>query len=234
MKVAAVIPALNEEKWIAASIRAARAAGIDEVIVSDGGSSDQTLAIARECAARVLTGETMRARQLNRGAEAATSDAVVFVHADTLLPLGAARAIADALQSHGFGGFRLRFAESDPKLLIAAMMINARTALTKSPWGDQSQFILRRQFLDDGGFREIPIMEDYELAIRMKRRGSTTLLPLHVITSGRRFLEKGLWKTAAINWRMIAAYRLGADPEELAKMYRARIPTERSERRDQR
>jgi rSAM/selenodomain-associated transferase 2 len=221
MSVAAVIPALNEEQWIGASVDAARAAGIDEVIVADGGSSDATISIAESHGARVITGERMRARQLNRGAEAATSDAIVFVHADTLLPLGAARAIRDALRNHLFGGFRLRFAESDSKLRVAETMINIRTAITKSPWGDQAQFIPRRTFLANGGFREIPIMEDYELAVRMKRSGATIILPLHVLTSGRRFLEKGVWKTAAINWRIIASYRLGAPPEELAKIYRA-------------
>ncbi|HEY4641111.1 MAG TPA: glycosyltransferase, partial [Thermoanaerobaculia bacterium] len=142
------------------------------------------------------------------------------VHADTLLPLGAARAIEDALRSHVFGGFRLKFAESDPQLRVAETMINLRTALTKSPWGDQAQFIARKPFLAKGGFREIPIMEDYELAVRMKRSGPTVIVPLHVITSGRRFLEKGLWKTAAINWRIITQYRLGGDPEALAKIYR--------------
>ena len=99
-------------------------------------------------------------------------------------------------------------------------MINVRTAITKSPWGDQAQFLARKSFLANGGFRDIPIMEDYELAVRMKRSGPTVVLPLHVLTSGRRFLEKGLWKTAAINWRIIASYRLGAAPEDLAKLYR--------------
>jgi len=220
MSVAAVIPALNEEQWIGASIDAARAAGIDEVIVADGGSKDATVSIAESRGVRVITGERLRARQLNRGAAAATSDAVVFVHADTRLPLGAARAISDALRGHVFGGFRLRFAEPDPRLRVAETMINVRTAITKSPWGDQAQFISRKRFLANGGFREIPIMEDYELAVRMKRSGRTIVLPLHVLTSGRRFLEKGLWKTAAINWRIIASYRLGAAPEELAKLYR--------------
>jgi rSAM/selenodomain-associated transferase 2 len=220
MSVAAVIPTLNEEKWIGASIDAARAAGVDEVIVADGGSTDTTLAIAEARGARVITGERMRARQLNRGAETASSDAVVFVHADTLLPLGAARAILEALRHHVFGGFRLKFAEAEPKLRVAETMINLRTAITKSPWGDQAQFIMRKPFLTGGGYREIPIMEDYELAVRMKRIGATTIVPLHVITSGRRFLEKGVWKTAAINWRIITSYRLGAAPEELAKVYR--------------
>ena len=220
MSVAAVIPALNEERWIGAAIDAARAAGVDEVIVADGGSSDGTLAVARSRNVQVITGERMRARQLNRGAEAASADAVVFVHADTLLPLGAARAIREALHSHLFGGFRLKFSESDPKLRVAETMINLRTAITKSPWGDQAQFIVRKPFLKNGGFREIPIMEDYELAVRMKRSGPTIIVPLHVLTSGRRFLEMGVWKTAAINWRIIASYRLGAAPEELAKLYR--------------
>jgi len=220
MSVAAVIPALNEERWIGASIDAARAAGIDEVIVSDGGSGDATISIAEGRGARVITGERMRARQLNRGAEAASSDALVFVHADTLLPLGAARAIKDALRHYAFGGFRLKFAEREQKLRVAETMINVRTAMTKSPWGDQAQFILRKPFLANGGYREIPIMEDYELAVRMKRSGPTTVLPLHVITSGRRFLEMGVWKTAALNWRIIGSYRLGADPDQLAKLYR--------------
>src|SRR6185295_16997622 len=131
------------------------------------------------------------------------------------LPLGAARAITEALRHHIFGGFRLRFAEPDSKLRIAETMINIRTAITKSPWGDQAQFIARNRFLSVGGFREIPIMEDYELAIRMKRIGPTVIAPLHVITSGRRFLQKGVWKTAAINWRIITAYRLGGDPQAL-------------------
>jgi rSAM/selenodomain-associated transferase 2 len=220
MSVAAVIPALNEEQWIGAAIDAARAAGVDEVLVADGGSSDATLSIAEARGARVITGERLRARQLNRGAELASTDSLVFVHADTRLPLGAARAIRDALRGHVFGGFRLRFAEPDPRLRVAETMINLRTAITKSPWGDQAQFIARKPFLANGGFREIPIMEDYELAVRMKRSGPTVVLPLHVLTSGRRFLEKGVWKTAAINWRIIASYRLGAPPEELAKLYR--------------
>lgn len=220
MSVAAVIPALNEEQWIGASIDAARASGVDEVIVADGGSSDATMAIAEAHGARVIAGERMRARQLNRGAESASADALVFVHADTLLPLGAARAIREALRGHVFGGFRLKFSEPDKKLRIAERMINLRTSLTKSPWGDQAQFIARTPFLANGGFREIPIMEDYELAVRMKRSGPTTIVPLHVLTSGRRFLEKGVWKTAAINWRIITAYRLGGDPEALAKIYR--------------
>src|SRR3954453_6252170 len=119
MSVAAVIPTLNEEACIAKAIDAARASGVDEVIVADGGSTDATIAIAEARGARGIRGGRMRARQLNRGAQAASASAIVFVHADTLLPLGAARAIEDALLCHFFGGFRLKFAESDPQLRVA-------------------------------------------------------------------------------------------------------------------
>jgi hypothetical protein len=89
---------------------------------------------------------------------------------------------------------------------VAELMINARSRLMANPWGDQAQFIGRDTLLAGGGFREIPIMEDYELAERMKRSGRTRILPLTVITSGRRFLRKGLWRTAALNWRIIWHY----------------------------
>ena len=212
MPVSAVIPTLNEAEHIAATIDAAFAAGVAEVIVADGGSTDATIAIAREHRARIVEGESMRAKQLNRGAALASHEFLVFLHADTLLPKGAAEAIERA---NGFGGFRIAFIE--PGLDRVAKRINARTRFTREPWGDQAQFVRRDAF---PGFREIPIMEDYELARRMKRIGPTTLLPLEVRTSGRRFLQKGVVRTAMVNWLIIFCYHLGVAPERLARWYR--------------
>ncbi len=219
MPVTAIIPALNEAERIGATIDAARAAGVAEVIVADGGSSDATIRIATAYGARTIEGERIRARRLNRGAEAASHDVLVFLHADTLLPTGAAHAIEHALQ-HGaiFGGFRIAFLE--PGLDLAARLINVRTRLTRAPWGDQAQFTTVEVFRRIGGFPEFPIMEDYELARRMKRLGHTVVLPLAVRTSGRRFLQKGVLRTAAMNWRIIVAYHLGVAPERLASWYR--------------
>ena len=93
-------------------------------------------------------------------------------------------------------------------------MINLRTAITREPWGDQAQFVRRSAF---EGFREIPIMEDYELARRMR---PARILPLEVTTSGRRFLQKGVLRTAALNWLTIVRYHLGADVARLARAYR--------------
>jgi rSAM/selenodomain-associated transferase 2 len=213
--VSVIIAARNEEERIGAAIDSAFAADAGEVIVADGSSTDRTRDIAREHGATVIECEAMRARQLNRGAERAKYDALIFLHADTTLPANAAAAVIDALKSADFGGFRISFAERSLKLKLAAALINIRTSITKKPWGDQAQFIKRSAFT---GFREIPLMEDYELALRMQRR---TMLPLHIKTSGRRFLEKGLIRTAFTNWRIIAAWHRGKDANELARIYRS-------------
>jgi rSAM/selenodomain-associated transferase 2 len=198
--VTVVIPTLNEELRVAAAVRSAFEAGASEVIVVDGGSADATVQVSRDAGARVLEGERMRAKQLNVGAREASNDTIIFLHADTLLPRGA----AEAVRSSGatFGGFRISFAERSLRLRIAAFLINLRTKITRQPWGDQAQFVARTAF---PGFREIPIMEDYDLAQRMKPR---VVLPLTVITSGRRFLEQGMLRTVAFNWRTILAFHL--------------------------
>jgi rSAM/selenodomain-associated transferase 2 len=220
-RVSVIIPALNEEARIATAIDSARRADALEVIVADGGSSDETVPVAREHGAEIVSGATMRSRQLNAGAAAARGDILLFLHADTRLPDDAMRAVTAALAAgHTFGGFRVKFAEDDVRLRVAETMINLRTSFTRCPWGDQAQFIRREMFLEQRGYREIPLMEDYEMAIRMKRVGRTAILPLHVITSGRRFLTKGVLRTAAINWQIVARFRSGASPEELALLYR--------------
>ena len=213
-----IIAALNEENLVAEAVSSALSAGASEVIVVDGGSSDRTAQRAADAGATVLETERMRARQLNAGASKATGDVLLFLHADTVLPEGASQAVLTAIDRGAlFGGFRIRFREQTSLLRFTAWMINRRSALTRCPWGDQAQFIVRAAF---EGFREIPLMEDYELAIRMKRRGGNVLLPLHVTTSGRRFLERGFVRSWLTNWWLILLYRLGVEPEKLARMYR--------------
>jgi len=219
--VTVIIPTLDEESCVAAAIGSAFAAGAAEVIVTDGGSGDATLAVARASGARVIEGETMRSRQMNRAAGEAANDVLIFLHADTLLPAGACAAVIRSLSDGAqFGGFRLQFTERSLRLRVAAALINLRTWFTRCPWGDQAQFVSRQKFLETGRFLEIPIMEDYEIALRMKRRAKTFVLPQKVTTSGRRFLERGVFRTAIMNWRIIVAWRMGADAEKLARVYR--------------
>jgi rSAM/selenodomain-associated transferase 2 len=220
--VSVIIPTLNEEEWIAGAVESAIGAGAAEVVVVDGGSADRTARFATAAGARVLLAERMRARQLNRGVQAASNESLIILHADSRLPAGAAAAVHDALQRGAlFGAFRLRFLEPAWRLRVAAFLINVRSIVLRGPWGDQAHFIARQTLLHDGGFREIPILEDYELALRMKRAGRTTILPLTVTTSGRRFLQKGVLRTAATNWRIIYLYRRGTDAAQLARIYRS-------------
>jgi len=219
-RVTVIIPTLNEEGWIAGAIDSAFAAGAAEVIVADGASVDRTPRIATAHGARVLLAERPRARQLNTAARAAAHQNLIVLHADTRLPAGAAEAAAKALEEVDFGGFRIAFIEPSARLRFVAMLINLRTSFSRAPWGDQAQFIRRETLLRDGGFREMPFMEDYELAVRMKRTARTRLLPLTVQTSGRRFLRLGMVRTALVNWRIIFKYRRGGDPAELVRLYR--------------
>ncbi len=221
--VSVVIPSLNEEKWIGSSIRSALEAGATEVIVTDGGSMDATIEIARTLGARVVEGEGMRARQMNAGFEATTGDVVCFLHADTLLPDDGCKAMLESVaRGVEFGGFRLSFCEPSLRLSVAAFMINTRTSLTRTPWGDQAQFFRRDVFDAAGRYAEVPIMEDYDMAQRMKRRSRPTLLHTKVKTSGRRFLELGILRTAAVNWRIIFAWHSGVPPETLRRLYGSR------------
>lgn len=222
-RVSVVIPSKNEETRIAASVRSAQAAGAAEVVVADGESSDGTLHVAQEMGARVLVIGGHRAQRMNEGFAAATGDAVCFLHADTTLPPDACQAISSRIDAGAeFGGFLLAFAERDPRLAVAALMINMRTRITRAPWGDQAHFFSRDRFVRGGGYAEIPIMEDYEMALRMRKATRPVILPLRVTTSGRRFLQLGLLKTAVINWRIVIAWHRGASPDQLRRLYGAR------------
>ncbi|HEX7705669.1 MAG TPA: TIGR04283 family arsenosugar biosynthesis glycosyltransferase [Thermoanaerobaculia bacterium] len=221
MPVSVVIPTLNEEEWIVRTIESAFAAGASEVIVADGGSGDRTLVLAETTGARLVPAARGRGQQLNRGAAAAAHEFLIFLHADTLLPAGAIAAVESALASNAsFGGFRVRFFEGGWRLRYVAFMINMRTRLTRAPWGDQAQFARRDAFVASGGYPDVPIMEDYEFALRMKRATSPALLPLEVTTSGRRFLARGVIRTSILNWIVIGAWHLGVSPDRLAAWYR--------------
>lgn len=222
-RIAVVIPTLNEESSLERAIASARDTDPDEIVVSDGGSRDRTLEIAGSCGVRVISSERMRARQMNGAARSTSAGILLFLHADTVLPPEAGRRIREAVASgFAFGGFRIRFTEDESRLRVAAAMINFRTSMTRCPWGDQAQFVTRERFDLAGGFPEMPIMEDYEFARRMKALGGVTVLRETVSTSGRRFLARGVLATAAMNWRIILSYHLGASPEDLRRLYGSR------------
>lgn len=220
--VAVVIPALNEQRSIRDAVESAWRAGAALVVVSDGGSNDQTCTIAKQLGASVLRSGPPRGRQLNLGAAAVPpAYTICFLHADSTLPETASYEIQSAIgRGRRHGGFVLRFREHDVRLRIAERLINLRTRAARTIWGDQAQFFEASAFRKLGGYREMPIMEDYEMNRRARSLGRPAIIETPVTTSGRRFLERGLVRTTTRNWLTILRYHAGVPVEKLAEEYR--------------
>ena len=220
MRLAIVVPTLNEEDTLRRYLPAALAVA-DELIVSDGGSDDGTVAVARELGARVVTGPPGRGGQLNRGAAAATADVLLFLHADTTLPEKGVERLREAVASGAPGGaFFLRFDVDRPMQRLGARLINWRTRRLRVPLGDQAQVATRETFENLGGFRDWPILEDLDFALRLRRLAGFTLIQEPVTTGARRFVEQGAVRTVATNWLIWILFLCGVSPHRLARLYR--------------
>lgn len=222
MRLAIVVPTLNEEGALRRTLPAMLATA-DEVVVSDGGSEDATVAVARELGARVVSGPPGRGGQLNRGAAAVTAgaDVLLFLHADTSLPPGGAEAVREACAKGAPGGaFLLRFDVDRPLQRLGSWLINHRTRWLRVPLGDQAQFATRETFERLGGFRDWPLLEDLDFALRLRRLAGMALIEEPVTTGARRFLEQGTVRTVATNWLIWILFFLGVSPHRLARLYR--------------
>jgi rSAM/selenodomain-associated transferase 2/rSAM/selenodomain-associated transferase 1 len=222
-RVSVIIPALNEEHNIAATLRAVGQSPCHEVIVVDGGSTDATVPRAREAGVNVLTSKPGRARQMNAGAAAAEGGSLLFVHADTLLPSGLPGMIARTLSIPGVaaGAFRFRIAGSLAGKSLIEWTTDFRSRWLQRPYGDQGLFLSRALFEEMGGFADLPIMEDYEFAARLRRRGRIVTVGEAALTSARRWKTLGVVRTTLRNQWMLAGYHLGVNPRRLATLYRA-------------
>ncbi|HVT59365.1 MAG TPA: TIGR04283 family arsenosugar biosynthesis glycosyltransferase [Thermoanaerobaculia bacterium] len=220
MRLAIVVPTLNEEGTLRRTLPAALAVA-DELVVSDGGSGDRTPEVAGELGARVIRGPAGRGGQLNRGAAATSAELLLFLHADTTLPAAAPGAIRAAIAGGAVGGaFLMRFDTEPPLLRLGSRLINLRTRWTRLPLGDQAQFVTREAFAALGGFRDWPLLEDLDFAWRLRKHGRTAILADKVTTGARRFLELGVVRTVTINWLIWAAFVAGVPPRRLARFYR--------------
>ena len=220
ISVAVVVPTLNEEEAIQRYLP--RLVGqADEVLVSDGGSSDSTTALAEQLGARVITGARGRGAQMNLGAQAARSQILLFLHADTRLPEGALESVKTAVQSGKIGGgFLADFDDPRPLMRLGSALVNLRTRWSRIPLGDQAQFATRQAFTELGGFRDWPILEDLEFMRRLKDHGPITVIRQPVVTSARRYVQNGVFRTIANNWSIWALFFLGVSPEKLERRYR--------------
>jgi len=221
--VSVIIPALNEESHIAATLRAVGQSLCHEVIVVDGGSPDATVQRAREAGVTVLTSKPGRARQMNAGAAAAEGGSLLFVHADTLLPPGLPGMVARTLGAPGVaaGAFRFRIAGSFAGKSFVEWTTGLRSRWLQRPYGDQGLFLAKALFEEMGGFADLPIMEDYEFAARLRRRGRIVTVGADALTSARRWETLGVVRTTLRNQWMLAGYHLGVSPQRLATLYRA-------------
>ena len=218
-----VIPALNEAAGIEATLRALqplRARGV-ELVLADGGSGDGTAALARPWVDAVAEALRGRALQMNAGAALARAEVLLFLHADTRLPPLADVLVLQAVATGAcWGRFDVRIAGRPLMLRVVAACMNARSRWSGIATGDQALFMTRAAFDAVGGFPDQPLMEDIELSKRLRRLGPPACLRAPVSTSGRRWEQRGVWRTIALMWRLRWAYWRGADPATLAERYR--------------
>jgi len=218
-----IIPVLNEAESIPAlldSLQPLRRRGA-QVVVVDGGSSDDTADLARAGADQVLLSAPGRARQMNAGAAAARGEILCFLHADSRLPEGADGLMINGL-SHSrrsWGRFDVTISGTHPLLRVIACMMNWRSRLTGIATGDQGLFVTRSLFEAAGHFPDIALMEDIALSRQLKIYGAPLCIAHRLTTSGRRWEKHGVWRTMLLMWRLRLAYWLGADPDKLVLRY---------------
>jgi rSAM/selenodomain-associated transferase 2 len=224
--ISVVIPTLNAERSLAASLTALVPASVEgvvrEVIIVDGGSSDATLKIADDAGAKVISSLKGRGCQLATGGRQAKGPWLLFLHADTKLDWRWSR---DAeLFMRRFEGQQkaaaFRFALDDEGLSARAMefMVGWRSSLLKLPYGDQGLLIQKTFYDQVGGFSELPLMEDVEIVRRIGGK-RLTILPAKALTSATRYLEHGYLSRITRNLMCLGLYFAGVAPQKILKRY---------------
>lgn len=217
--ISVVIPALNEQEYVGRAIRSAITAdaGEVEIIVVDGGSSDRTVQLARECGATVLRSERGRAQQMNKGAAAGRGEILLFLHADSQLPADFTTQVRRMLAAPDTiaGAFAIAIEPSSAVMRLYAALTHLRSRVVQIPYGDQAIFLTKAAFDRVGGYPDVPIMEDLELARRLQRLGRVRVVNDIVSTSGRRWHRHGVFKTSLLNQLLIIAYYAGVSPATL-------------------
>lgn len=216
MQFSIIIPTLNEQQGIKnCLLELQRYRNHAEIILVDGGSNDLTLALAEPLVDKVLKSEKGRARQMNVGANAASGEMLIFLHADTYLPDHALTLIKDAT----WGRFDIHLTGSHWLLPIIAFMMNWRSRLTGIATGDQVIFVAKAAFNAVNGYPNIALMEDISLCHRLKKLSSPLCLHAKVHSSARRWQEFGVFKIILLMWSLRLGYFFAENPDVLARLY---------------
>jgi len=226
VNISVIIPVLNEAEIINQIIEHVCSLNNNtnvEIIVADGDPCGSTIkTVTREKVIRVLS-EKGRGRQMNKGAAVATGDILLFLHADTLLPVGAFEKITAVMRTGHYAGgaFDLEFDSGRTSYRIIERAASYRSRLTRIPYGDQAIFIRKDIFDGLGGFREFPIMEDVELMRSIKRIGHRIFIIANKVkTSSRRWEREGIIYCTVRNWMLVTLYLLGVRPDTLVRFYK--------------
>ncbi len=226
--ISVIIPTLNEGSTLASTLdRLLQEPNLQEpnleVIVADGGSADDTCAIAQAKGVQVVQATRGRGAQLNQGAAIANGEILIFLHADTQLPANVEILVQQALAKPGTvaGAFDLAIDGPGWKLRWIEQGVKWRSRWLHLPYGDQALFITAERFHRMGGFANLPIMEDFDLVQRLNRQGRIAIVSTPVTTSNRRWQRLGVWRTTAVNQAMVIGYLLGLDIHRLARWYRS-------------
>jgi hypothetical protein len=223
--VSVIVPTLDAAeglpRCLAALFEGLEAGLIRELVISDGGSDDDTLAIAAEAGARVVTGAPSRGGQLRRGGDVAAGEWLLFLHADTVLAAGWAEVVARHIRAGDFsmaGYFRLEFDAPGIAPRMVARWANLRSRLFGLPFGDQGLLISRELYDRVGGYVDIPLMEDVALVRQL--RGRLVMLCAGARTSAAKYETTGYFRRGVRNWLCLMRYFAGADPAEILRTYR--------------
>ncbi|MCF7969740.1 MAG: TIGR04283 family arsenosugar biosynthesis glycosyltransferase [Methylococcaceae bacterium] len=221
-KYSIIIPTLNEASGIRQCLLALQELRSEcQLIIADAGSPDETREVSLPLIDVFITTPKGRAVQMNAGAQKASADVFIFLHADTFLPENALCCIQSALDSGAqWGRFDMQLVGESFMLKVVAVMMNWRSRLTGIATGDQVIFVRRTAFLEAGCFPEVALMEDIAISKCLKKISKCYCLTTKVKSSGRRWEDFGVWRTIVMMWSLRLRYFFGAEPDTLAQLYR--------------
>lgn len=220
VSVSFIIPVLNEAARIEALlVRLSERFSRAEVLVVDGGSTDNTAELARQLGVQVLGCAPGRALQMNLGGEAASGEYVFFLHADSFPDLCADRLEQYLAEAPSWGFCRVRLSGKAFAYRVIEWFINGRSALTQVATGDQMLFMQRELFTSTGGFDAIPLMEDVAYSKRLRKIAAPLIVQEQIRTSSRRWEQKGVVRTVLLMWCLRFGYWLGISPARLQRVY---------------